>query len=193
VTTGITGQSAEALQDVGNDQVRLDFGGTRERVVGVAFGLIRLSLRDRHAGARDQRPHQEPAGRHRDGVIGPAASRGEIPAGQCGLRTERALHRRGRGQDTVVPPGRLGRVQRRRNISGCQGREDRCWVGGAREEPAQLGRGRKGRVGRGPGRARISLPRECDALAREGICFKDPIVGGLCLGNQRAELCGGSG
>jgi hypothetical protein len=35
VTTGLARQSAEALEDVGDEQVRLDFAGTCERVVGV--------------------------------------------------------------------------------------------------------------------------------------------------------------
>ena len=33
-------------QRVGDEQVRLNFGGTRERVVGVALGLLWLPLRD---------------------------------------------------------------------------------------------------------------------------------------------------
>ena len=33
VTAGLAGQSGEAFEDVGDEQVRLDFGGTRERVV----------------------------------------------------------------------------------------------------------------------------------------------------------------
>ena len=69
-------------------------GGARERVVGVAFGLVWLTLRDRHAGARRQRRRQEPAGRRRDRLVGPAAGRDQIPARQRGLRTEDALHRR---------------------------------------------------------------------------------------------------
>ena len=90
VTAGVAGQSGEAFQDVGDAQVRLDVGGTRERVVGVAFGLVRLTLRDRHAGTRGQRPHQRPAGRCRDGFVGPAPGRDQIPARQCGLRNDGA-------------------------------------------------------------------------------------------------------
>jgi hypothetical protein len=32
VTAGVHGQSAEEFQDVGNEQVRLDVGGDRERL-----------------------------------------------------------------------------------------------------------------------------------------------------------------
>ena len=39
VTAVLAGQSGEAFEDVRDEQVRLDFGGTRERVVGVALGL----------------------------------------------------------------------------------------------------------------------------------------------------------
>ena len=85
VTAGIAGQSAEALQDVGNAQIRLDAGGDRERVVGVAFGLFRLTLRDRHPGARRQRPRYQPVV-FDDGVVGPAAGRDQIPTRQRGLR-----------------------------------------------------------------------------------------------------------
>ena len=44
VTAGLAGQSGEALEDVGNEQVCLDFGGQRERVVGVALGLVPAHL-----------------------------------------------------------------------------------------------------------------------------------------------------
>ncbi len=43
VTVGLAGQGAEAFQDVGDEQVRLKFGGARECVVGVAFGLLGLT------------------------------------------------------------------------------------------------------------------------------------------------------
>lgn len=51
MTGGLASQSAETLED-GNAQIRLHAGRDRERVVGVALGLIRLALGDRHAGAR---------------------------------------------------------------------------------------------------------------------------------------------
>ena len=37
VTAGVAGQTGEAFEDVGDEQVSLNVGGTRERVVGVAF------------------------------------------------------------------------------------------------------------------------------------------------------------
>jgi len=45
----------EALEDVRNTQVCLDFGGDHERVMGDALALFRLPLRDRHESARQQR------------------------------------------------------------------------------------------------------------------------------------------
>ena len=57
VTAGLTGQSGEALEDVGSAQICLHAGGDRKSVVGVALGLLRLTLRDRDASARGQRPH----------------------------------------------------------------------------------------------------------------------------------------
>ena len=137
VTAGIADQRAEALEDVGNGQVRLEFGGARERVVGVALGLVWLTRRDRHAGARRQRHDQKSAGCCRDGLVGPAAGREQIPARQRGLRTIRATHRRRRlGQETHVLPRRFGRLQGRRRIAGGQGRDARHRVGQARVDPA---------------------------------------------------------
>jgi hypothetical protein len=50
--------------------------------VGVAFGLLRLTLEDRDEGAGSQRKGQVPPGRRRDGVVGPASGLGQIPARQ---------------------------------------------------------------------------------------------------------------
>ena len=165
MTATIAGQSAEALQGVGNAQVRLEFGGTRECVVGVAFGLLRLTLRDRHAGACGQRQRQVPARRCLHGVVSLAAARAQIPARQRGRRVECAPHRHMQGQDPQVPRGRPARV-RRRGIPGGQGRDAQRRVGEARNIPTQLDRSLDGRVGRGPCRSRVTLIRECPALAR---------------------------
>jgi hypothetical protein len=48
--------------------------------MGVTLSLVWLTLRDRHPGARGQRPHQPRPGRHRGGVIDPAPGRDQIPA-----------------------------------------------------------------------------------------------------------------
>ena len=70
-------------------------GTLRQRVMGVALSLLWLTLCDRHAGARGQRPHQHrPARRCRDRVVGPASGRDQIPARQCGLRDDGAQVRR---------------------------------------------------------------------------------------------------
>jgi hypothetical protein len=78
VTAGLTGQDGEALEDVRDVQVGLRLGAERERIVGVMPSLVRLTCRDRHAGARAQRRHQPPAGRGRHGLVGPTAGGGEI-------------------------------------------------------------------------------------------------------------------
>ena len=155
--------SGEAFQDVGDGQVRLDFGGTRERVVGVALSLVWLTLCDRHAGARRQRVRQERARHCRYGVVGPAAGRDQIPARKRGLRTEDSLQPRRLGHGTHEWPARLGRVLRRRSIAGGQGRYSQHVVGGDRFKPAQLGSGLDGRVGGGPGRRVVTLVRQRDA------------------------------
>ena len=109
VTAGVAGQSGEALQDVGNAQVRL----RRSAAIASASWASRsacsgspcaIATRARVVSAT----HQPPARRRRDGVVGPAAGREQIPARQRGLRTEDALRRRHRGQATHVLPGRLG-------------------------------------------------------------------------------------
>ena len=121
VTVGIAGQSREAFQDVGDEQVRLDFGGARERLVGVTLGLsgspCAIATRARVVSASDR---NGPSCRY--GVVGPAAGRDEIPARQRGLGIEGACSRRRLWRCTQVlarPPwSRLPP----RGIAGGQGR-----------------------------------------------------------------------
>ena len=47
----------EAFEHVRNDPLSLEVGGHRERVVGIAFSLVWIVLRDRHARTRRQRDH----------------------------------------------------------------------------------------------------------------------------------------
>ena len=161
--------------------------------MGVAFSLLGLTLRDRHPRTRVQRQHHDPARRYRDRVVGPAPSGDQIPARQCGLRNDGAQVRRKPRRETPVLPGRRGRVPRRPNIAGGQGRVSQCEVTNARGEPAEFGRGPQAGVGRGAGRTRCTLPRQRGALVREAHRRRDPIVGGLGLGGHRAKLCDGSG
>jgi hypothetical protein len=86
VATGVTGQGAEALQNVGDEQVRAEVGGSGERVVGVTLGTRRLTFRDRHPSAcRQHHDTMRTLGR-RDGIVGPAARHLQTPARQCSLR-----------------------------------------------------------------------------------------------------------
>ena len=112
VTAGIAGQSAEAFQDVGDEQVRLGFGGTGERVMGVTLGLLWLTLCGRHPGARRQRVRQERAGRCRHGVFGPAAGRDQMPARQRGMGFAHAP------QPAPAGAGSSG-VARPRSVASC--------------------------------------------------------------------------
>ena len=162
--------------------------------MGVALSLLWLTLCDRHPGARGQRPHQQTqpvavatasSAQRRAAIRSPPAS------AACALMGRRCAANP--GTNTPVLPGRRGRVQRRHNIAGGQGRDSQREVTNARDEPAELGRGLEARVGRGAGRDRLTLPRQRGALVREAIRLKDPIVGGLGLGGHRAELCDGSG
>ncbi len=40
VMAGVPGHSGEALEDVGDEQIRLEIGTLRERIVGVALALF---------------------------------------------------------------------------------------------------------------------------------------------------------
>ena len=102
-----------------------------------------------------------------------------------------ALQRRVLGHGTQLRPG-LDRVPRRRSIAGGQGRDGQRRVALGRGNPTQLGGGLDGRVGGGPGRRRVTLVRQHDAVAREANRLKEPIVSCLGLGHQLAELCGGT-
>ena len=95
------------------------------------------------------------------------------------------------GHGTQLRPG-LARVARRRSIAGGQGRAGQRRVALGRGNPTQLGGGLDGRVGGGPGRRRVTLVRQHDAVAREANHLEEPIVSCLGLGHQLAELCGGT-
>ncbi len=173
-------------------QVRLVFGGTRERVVGVALSLVWLTLCDRHAGARRQRVRPERARRCRYGVVGPAAGRDQIPARERGLRTEDSLQHRRQEHSRVAQAASVASL-RRRSIAGGQGRYSQRVVGGARFKPAKLGSGLDGRVGSGPGRRDVTLVRQREGPGHDAIHPPDLIVSRLGLVGHRGELCDGSG
>ena len=191
VTAGLAGQHGEALEDVGDEQVSLDFAGTCERVVGVAFGLVRLTLRDRHPGARRQRHRQVTAGCRRDGVVGPAAGRDQIPARQRGLGTEARPAAAIWGKALSVRPG-LGASRAVAASPAARAAQPTPSRPGPRQS-AKLGGGLDGRVGGVPGRSRVTLVRQRGAVAREANRLKEPIVSCPGLGHQLAELCGGTG
>ena len=58
---------------------------------------------------------------------------------------------------------------------------------------AEFGRELEARLGRGPGRNRVTLPRQRGALVREASRLIERIVIGLGLGCHRTELCEGFG
>ena len=150
-------------------RVRLEFGGARQRVVSVAFGLLRLTRRDRHPGARRQRPSAE----HQpvvvdDGLVGPATGGSEIPVCQRGFGIPDALQSppRHHSRQSVLAGG-LARLVRRRDIPGGQGRASQRQVPETRAPPAKLRAALKGGLGRRPGRGRLTLARQCHALGAE--------------------------
>ena len=164
VTAGADGECGEALEGVGSGAVCPSAGGGCERVVRVAVGLLGLTLRDRNARARRQRHRQVQAGRRRDGFVGQAPGRGQIPARQRSLGHVSNPDRRQLGLDTEVGPARRDRIVRRGNVARGEGRGSQPHVGEAREEPAKLRRGLDGRVGRGPRRTRVPVVRQHERL-----------------------------
>ena len=162
--------------------------------MGVALGLLWLTLCKRHSGARGQRPHQHgPALRHRDPVVGPAPGRDQIAARHRGMRDDGAQVRRKPRRETPVLPGRRGRVQGRLDIAGGEGRVSQREVSNADGDPAEFGRGLQAGVCHVPGRSRVALPRQRGALVPEANRLEEPIVGGVGIGGHRAELCEGAG
>ncbi len=89
--------------------------------------------------------------------------------------------------------GGLARLVRRRAIPGGQGRESQRHVRQYREPPAKLRAALKGRLGRRPGRGRLTLVCECHALTAEAEHPPELVVSRLGLGHHLAELCDGSG
>ena len=99
--------------------------------------------------------------------------------------------RRAAGHTQVLPILRTC-IRRRTSISRGQGRGSQRRVTKARGSPAKVARGLDGRVGRGPGRTRVTPVGECIAPAGEADGPVDQIVSRLGLIGDRAELCGSS-
>ena len=191
VTAGIARQTREAFEDDGNGQVSPNVGGARECVMGVACAFFRLPLRDCQPGACQQRCRSVITGRVRNRLVGPTAGRDQISARYRVHRFEGSLHRRVLGHGTHIRPG-LDRVPQRRNIPIGLCRKSQCRVAQGGSNPTQLGGALDGRGGGGPGRRRVTLARQHDAAAREANHLNETIVSGLGLGDQLAELCGGT-
>jgi hypothetical protein len=161
---------------------------------GVALGLVWFTRRDRHAGADRQSHRRVQAGCSRDGLVGAVAGRGEILVCQRGLGIPDALHcRRATTHDIHVLSGGLARLVRGRSIPGGQGGVSQDHVPEYREPPAKLRAALKGRLGRHPGRRRLTPVCQCQALTAEAHHPQHLIVSGLALGSHLAELCGDSG
>ena len=131
--------------------MRLDFGGARERPVGVAIGLLRLALCDRNPRTRRQRHRQVPAPHHRDGIVCPAAGRDQITTRKGNLRYWVDIHHPQLGTQPLR--GRLARIGRGRYITCGQARRSQRRVAEALDEPTDLRCGLDRRVGRGSRRS----------------------------------------
>ena len=194
MTAGLVGQSGEACEDVGNEQVRLDSGAEHKRVVGVTLGGLQLTRRDRDAGADRQRRRRVSAGCRREGLVGAAAGDGEIPVCQRGLGTPDAPHRRLlTNDDSHVLVGGLARLVRGRSVPGGQGGVSQDRVPECREPSAKLRGALKCRLSRRSRRGRLTLACECNALASEADHAPDLVMRRVGLGGHLAELCDGSG
>ena len=195
MTAGLVGQSGEACEDVGNEQVRLDSGAEHKRVVGVTLGGLQLTRRDRDAGADRQRRRRVSAGCRREGLVGAAAGDGEIPVCQRGLGTPDAPHRRLlTNDDSHVLAGGLARLVRGRSIPGGQGGVSQDRVPECREPSAKLRGGLEvsPQPPLAPRPPHPGMRVRCSGLPRL-ITPPDLIVSRLGLGRHLAELCDGSG
>ena len=169
VTAGVAGQSGEAFEDVGNAQVRLDFGGDAR------------ARRGRRARPAPAHPARSPRGR---ASSAPTSGTSRSLSTTASSAQRRAATRSppparpGHSRRAAMPPchalttlmslpGRLARLVRRRDIAGGQGRDSQRRVGRARVPSAKLRGGLEGRVGRGSGRGRLTLVRQCHALTSE--------------------------
>ena len=117
MTAGADGECGEAVEGVGNGGECPTAGGGRERVVRIAIGLFRLTLHDRNASARRQRQRQVKAARRRDGVIGQAPGRGQIPTRERGLSRIDNPDRRHLGLEIEMGQARRDRIVRRGNVA----------------------------------------------------------------------------
>ena len=144
--TVTAGECGKALQSVGSGAVCPSADGGCERVVRVAAGLFRLTLRDRDTRPRRQRQRQVKVTRRRDGLIGQAPGHDEIPARQRGLGRVSNPDRRHLGLDTEMGPARRDRIIRRDDVARSEGRDSQPHMGQAREEPAEFRSGLDGRV-----------------------------------------------
>ena len=107
VTAGLAGQSGEAFEDVGDAQVRLDVGGTRQRVMGVALGLLRLTLlrspRGRASSAPPSRPAASPSRPPRRPSAGPRSDP-RPPARPAAMRVRSMRRYPSRSTHAARPP-----------------------------------------------------------------------------------------
>ena len=143
VTAGLAGQSGEALEDVGNEQVCLDSGGARERVVGVALGLVPTSPVAIATRARSSAPppstsrslvETASSAQPRAAARSPSASAASAFQMRCAARALPVT--------TLGPAGRPARIScAAASIPGGQGRVSQRHVPEYREHPAKL-RGR---------------------------------------------------
>ena len=121
--------------------------------MGVALGLLRLTLCDRHAGARRQRVRTA----NKPVIVDTASSaqrraatRSPPASAASALRTRCSPVAWGTALASWPGPPRSRPAPS--HIAGGQGRYSQHVVGGDRFKPAQLGGGLDGRVGGGPGR-----------------------------------------
>lgn len=114
--TRIVGEGRKALDEVGGPDV--GFRGDRQRIVGVAAGLLDVTPGDRHANTYLQQPHPVHAHRRREGIVDPKARCARItlrqrnPGDRLGVY-ERQCRQYGR---ITYLPGRLAGGDRRCDI-----------------------------------------------------------------------------
>ena len=159
----------------------------------VAVGLFGLTLGDRNARARGQRQRQVPAARRRDGFVGPASGRGQIPARQRSLGHVSNPDCRHLGLDTevVASPPRSHRPPRQR----------RPRRGSRQSTPRRRGPGRTRQVSAAASTAELAASRAAlrspwyasmRACMNRAQHHHEHVVSRVGLGNHLTQLRDGS-
>jgi hypothetical protein len=194
VTTGLAGEMSQALETVGNPEIRPGAcGGIDKYVISVAFGLFVLTQSDCDPGACRKCNHQMPARRRGDGFVGRSPGCDQVATGQRNRRRGIEIDELQLRLLDQPLPRCLARFLRPCDVSRGWGRSGRRRIALALERTAELCGGFEARVGRGSSPRRVSMVRERVPKADEVANRVEQVVRRLRLRDQLAVAGRGSG